>query len=189
MNGLEMYHHGIKGQRWGIRRFQNEDGSLTKEGRERRLYRDRTVRAAKSSRSVDSIINTMSSDEKHRLAIEDGEEYLTFEQGSQVAKRILQGDKGKTPVAFFDLLEDGKTINVSLGTRSGEEYRGKGYATKAAQKGLKWYEQNKEKYGYDKIVWGVRTDNEASIRIAKKLGFKMDKNSYSKDRKWVNYEK
>ena len=28
-------HHGIKGQRWGIRRFQNEDGSLTKEGRER----------------------------------------------------------------------------------------------------------------------------------------------------------
>lgn len=82
MNDLEIYHHGIKGQRWGIRRFQNEDGSLTKEGRERRLYRDRTVRAAKTSESVNSIINTMSSDEKHRLAIEDGEEYLTFEQGS-----------------------------------------------------------------------------------------------------------
>ena len=28
-------HHGIKGQKWGIRRFQNEDGSLTQEGRER----------------------------------------------------------------------------------------------------------------------------------------------------------
>lgn len=28
-------HHGIKGQRWGIRRFQNEDGSLTPEGRAR----------------------------------------------------------------------------------------------------------------------------------------------------------
>ncbi len=26
-------HHGIKGQKWGIRRFQNPDGSLTKEGR------------------------------------------------------------------------------------------------------------------------------------------------------------
>lgn len=22
-------HHGIKGQKWGVRRFQNEDGSLT----------------------------------------------------------------------------------------------------------------------------------------------------------------
>lgn len=28
----ELYHSGIKGQRWGIRRFQNEDGSLTPEG-------------------------------------------------------------------------------------------------------------------------------------------------------------
>lgn len=25
-------HHGIKGQKWGVRRYQNEDGSLTKKG-------------------------------------------------------------------------------------------------------------------------------------------------------------
>lgn len=31
----ELYHHGIPGQRWGHRRFQNEDGSWTPEGRER----------------------------------------------------------------------------------------------------------------------------------------------------------
>ena len=28
-------HHGVKGQKWGIRRFQNADGSLTSEGRSR----------------------------------------------------------------------------------------------------------------------------------------------------------
>lgn len=28
-------HHGIKGQKWGNRRYQNEDGSLTDEGRRR----------------------------------------------------------------------------------------------------------------------------------------------------------
>ena len=28
-------HYGIKGQRWGLRRFQNEDGTLTEEGKER----------------------------------------------------------------------------------------------------------------------------------------------------------
>ena len=28
----ELYHHGIKGQKWGVRRYQNEDGSLTEEG-------------------------------------------------------------------------------------------------------------------------------------------------------------
>lgn len=28
-----LQHHGILGQKWGVRRFQNEDGSLTDEGR------------------------------------------------------------------------------------------------------------------------------------------------------------
>jgi hypothetical protein len=31
----ELYHHGIKGQKWGIRNYQNEDGTLTAEGYER----------------------------------------------------------------------------------------------------------------------------------------------------------
>lgn len=34
----ELYHHGILGQKWGIRRYQNEDGSLTEEGRQRYGY-------------------------------------------------------------------------------------------------------------------------------------------------------
>lgn len=32
----ELYHHGIKGQKWGIRRYQNEDGSYTEAGLKRR---------------------------------------------------------------------------------------------------------------------------------------------------------
>ena len=30
-----LYHHGVKGQQWGVRRYQNSDGSLTEEGRRR----------------------------------------------------------------------------------------------------------------------------------------------------------
>ena len=30
---LYLVHHGIKGQRWGVRRYQNPDGTLTAEGR------------------------------------------------------------------------------------------------------------------------------------------------------------
>ena len=36
----ELQHHGIKGQRWGVRRYQNPDGSLTAEGRERYIKGD-----------------------------------------------------------------------------------------------------------------------------------------------------
>lgn len=31
----ELYHHGIKGQKWGIRRYQNQDGTLTEAGKKR----------------------------------------------------------------------------------------------------------------------------------------------------------
>lgn len=33
-----LQHHGIKGQKWGVRRFENEDGTLTPEGKERYRY-------------------------------------------------------------------------------------------------------------------------------------------------------
>ena len=33
--GMVLVHHGIKGQKWGVRRFQNEDGTLTSAGKAR----------------------------------------------------------------------------------------------------------------------------------------------------------
>ncbi len=35
MSKAYLIHHGVKGQRWGIRRYQNEDGTLTEAGKAR----------------------------------------------------------------------------------------------------------------------------------------------------------
>lgn len=36
MYNNELYHHGIKGMRWGVMRYQNADGTLTSAGQKRR---------------------------------------------------------------------------------------------------------------------------------------------------------
>ena len=45
MGNYQLYHWGIKDMRWGVRRYQNKDGSLTPAGRKR--YGDRISNAAK----------------------------------------------------------------------------------------------------------------------------------------------
>lgn len=39
----ELYHHGTKGMKWGVRRYQNPDGSLTAAGRKRYTNSDGTL--------------------------------------------------------------------------------------------------------------------------------------------------
>lgn len=50
----ELSHHGIKGMKWGIRRYQNADGSLTPEG-ERRYYSYEGAKRARHLKNAGTI--------------------------------------------------------------------------------------------------------------------------------------
>ena len=52
-----LYHHGVKGQKWGVRRYQNKDGSLTSTGKKR--YNKTASRDHSKSNKTELAIMTM----------------------------------------------------------------------------------------------------------------------------------
>lgn len=63
---MNLQHHGIKGMKWGVRRFQNEDGTLTAKGRKRygedryKVYDDGRIeiqKGAELQRIVDGYVS------------------------------------------------------------------------------------------------------------------------------------
>lgn len=169
----ELYHHGIKGQKWGVRRFQNEDGTLTNLGRSRKTRTD-----------VNDIVSTMDSKDRKLLGLH-GKEYQTLSEGQNLVKRFVKRVDGM-PVSFFDITGDSSGVAVTIGTRSGDEYRNKGYAKSVAQKDKKWLDEHYDEF--DQIVWWAREDNIGSIKTAKDIGFNLDESSVIPDDPWVKYQ-
>lgn len=55
-SNYELYHHGIKGMKWGVRRFQNKDGSLTNAGKKRYNEEDGSSRKNPIQKHKDKLI-------------------------------------------------------------------------------------------------------------------------------------
>ena len=170
-------HHGIKGQKWGIRRYQNKDGTLTAEGRQRQLESRNVSRNKPYTDDVNDIVRTLSKKERDFLGAADNEDWIDkkYERDTLVNKaKTFVSKEGDTPVSFIEIWTDGgRTGQISLATRNDPKYRGKGYASKNVEQAIKWVDRYGNK-SIDELEWIADRKNTASVNLGKKYGFVED---------------
>lgn len=82
-NTDELYHHGILGMKWGVRRYQNKDGSLTPKGKKRYSEDYNETRNIKRKG-----IKRMSNDDLRKVNNRDSLERTYKNNNSKVGKTI-----------------------------------------------------------------------------------------------------
>jgi hypothetical protein len=110
MHEAVLAHHGILGMKWGVRRYQNKDGSLTRAGKKRLAKEEQKERAAaKQAAKADVKNRRLLSDEDlkkkiDRLKLERELKSLTEEDiapGKKAVKDVLGSVGKKTGTAIL----------------------------------------------------------------------------------------
>ena len=93
----ELYHHGVPKMRWGVRRYQNKDGSLTLLGKQRALkMRNKYTEFSKDKKYHDKDGNLTYSGRKKNLKMQEKYSELTGKRLTTFPKKPGESTKPKT---------------------------------------------------------------------------------------------
>ena len=171
---FELKHYGVKGMKWGVRRYQNADGTLTPLGKQQNKYRNNIAQNRLHIDDVNDIVRSLSDKEKNLLGAPLDEDWIEKDSDpntlATLGKRFIHKN-GDIPISFLEIYTNGgHTGQIAIATRSGDEYRGKGYASEQVEAAIKWV----DRYGkntIDELEWIAEKSNAGSNNLAKKYGF------------------
>lgn len=124
----ELYHHGVKGQKWGVHRHQNRDGSLIKSGKKHSTkisnflskHKEKTVAKKASKTPTSKEISKLTDDElKKRIDRMDLEIKYKSKYSELHPAKVSAGRKflkSMTGVTTSSLEKAGKNIGGQLAT-------------------------------------------------------------------------
>lgn len=117
VNSDELCHHGVKGQKWGVRRYQNADGTLTEKGKARLAKYQ-----AKQLKEVDKAYRPILKSTQRRADSEIKKlDNLDFSDKSEKNQKKIQAQQVKTISKMIDhsiaigksCLEEHKIMSMS----------------------------------------------------------------------------
>ena len=185
----ELKHWGILGMHWGIRRYQNPDGSLTPEGRER--YGVKTAAETKKetySQKLESLKYKENKTEKEIAqleALERGEKYFRANGERKKSIKDITSKEYKEGMDWFNSTNFGKgavTAQLLGGVIGQGIYYSKHYSDWSKEMGFDKKKPSKRSYIEDN--W-KRADKEVEAQLKNDKRYK----KYVEDKSYYKWDK